>query len=880
MTNHTANNPVEPGEFPFPIADGPGESPFLTWIRNHSNYMTARGLLDYFRFAAVLVRGILLNSLVLLPTLLMIALAFSFIYGGLLPSWTEGKPLPSWVQWSQLHLKSTPPFLLTPVVSILAAGWVLLFPIVMVLTKIAVQKQSLVTGRNSTIRWRDRYERSFGAALLLVIAVALFELLPLLVYEYHRLRQLLGAGTQGKELFATATAILVALSGAPKLLAMLGGVRQKLAIAAVAIVGLAVPLMVIVIVSDFLVYVPVPLGQIWLVVYLFLMTPGVYSAVILAAILVGLFRRAFSGREYVRLVGLLVTMVVAHLVLFAGIALLYVAVFSLLKGRPDLVPELLLAVKPPKPYELSTYGDLAVYVVLGAALEIWLFCWLTVDVNLTSIHGLYRDRLASAYLLDRDARGRVTVAEDIPLSTVCCHAAGSTAPYPLINVALNLQRSSDIGLRDRRSDFFVFSKKFIGSTRTGYCRSVTMEEVFPQIDLASAMAISAAAASPNMGRGTSPALVAFMTLLNVRLGVWIPNPGVLEERLSGRKARSTRSPGSDERGPGGFTFEQVFADELVSMRKRWEQLGTRSAERRLAESTAPTPAHGLAGIAFSGGGIRSATINLGIAQVLHRAGIFDHFDYMSTVSGGGYLGSSISTLMRRKTPPTPADTAAQAGGEAAAVRQTAASSFGSRFAWRVRPRLLVREMTMRLDEVHPWVNLSDGGHIENMAAIELLRRRCKVIVIGDGEQDGHHSFGGLATLIRTARLDLGVGIDLDLGPLRLDATRHTEAHAAIGRISYPGESECGYLLYLKSSCTGDEDEVIGEYRRRNEAFPHESTADQFFDEGQFEAYRALGQHIGEKAIEALLPAHPAGGEVGFTELVGGLQTAWELKNPS
>ena len=54
------------------------------------------------------------------------------------------------------------------------------------------------------------------------------------------------------------------------------------------------------------------------------------------------------------------------------------------------------------------------------------------------------------------------------------------------------------------------------------------------------------------------------------------------------------------------------------------------------------------GSGFSGGGIRSATINLGIAQALHEHGIFDHVDYMSTVSGGGYLGSSISTLMRSR----------------------------------------------------------------------------------------------------------------------------------------------------------------------------------------------------------------------------------------
>lgn len=187
----------------------------------------------------------------------------------------------------------------------------------------------------------------------------------------------------------------------------------------------------------------------------------------------------------------------------------------------------------------------------------------------------------------------------------------------LINVALNLQGSKDINLRDRQSDFFIFSKKFIGSARTGYCRTATLEQAFPQIDLASAMAISAAAAAPNMGRGTSPALVAFMTLLNVRLGVWIPNPGLLEEGLSGRKAKRRRTADLNGRTPG-FAFEEVFLDELASMARRWEQLAERGAGRRLAESRTPTPAHGLAGLGFSGGGIRSTTINLGIAQAAPR----------------------------------------------------------------------------------------------------------------------------------------------------------------------------------------------------------------------------------------------------------------------
>ena len=53
--NQAHDSIVKPGEFPFPLIDGPNESCFLTWLRNHSKYMAARGLFDYFRIVAVLV---------------------------------------------------------------------------------------------------------------------------------------------------------------------------------------------------------------------------------------------------------------------------------------------------------------------------------------------------------------------------------------------------------------------------------------------------------------------------------------------------------------------------------------------------------------------------------------------------------------------------------------------------------------------------------------------------------------------------------------------------------------------------------------------------------------------------------------------------------
>ncbi|MCP5111764.1 MAG: hypothetical protein GY953_13120, partial [bacterium] len=194
------------------------------------------------------------------------------------------------------------------------------------------------------------------------------------------------------------------------------------------------------------------------------------------------------------------------------------------------------------------------------------------------------------------------------------------------------------------------------------------------------MAISAAAASPNMGTMTSAPLVAIMTFFNVRLGYWVPNPGRLavawakrtlalpEERLETELQELAESFGTDaaairtklaslvrevdeaestpgKRKPPGLTFGEVFKEELQEVQKRWEQAyGADGQGRQLAGVESPTPGHELVGLAFSGGGIRSATINLGIAQALHQRGVFGHVDYMSTVSGGGYLGSSISTL--------------------------------------------------------------------------------------------------------------------------------------------------------------------------------------------------------------------------------------------
>src|SRR6266700_3480946 len=73
-----------------------------------------------------------------------------------------------------------------------------------------------------------------------------------------------------------------------------------------------------------------------------------------------------------------------------------------------------------------------------------------------------------------------------------------------------------------------------------------------------------------------------------------------------------------------------------------------SASRNDAEPiTRPTAKSGLAGLALSGGGIRSASFCLGALQALDRTGVLKNIDYLSTVSGGGYIGTSLSAAMTR-----------------------------------------------------------------------------------------------------------------------------------------------------------------------------------------------------------------------------------------
>jgi len=183
---------------------------------------------------------------------------------------------------------------------------------------------------------------------------------------------------------------------------------------------------------------------------------------------------------------------------------------------------------------------------------------------------------------------------------------------------------------------------------------------------------------------------------------------------------------------------------------------------------------------------------------------------------------------------------------------------------KVKPPFALRPFFMEMfgltSETERWVYLTDGGHFENLGLYEMVRRRCRVIVVSDAGCDPDYSFEDLGNALRKIWIDLGVRIDLhglDLLKKRFKE-RPTPAEQApywaIGDIRYSEadgeEAKDGLLLYFKSGLHGTEPMGVLSYAIAHATFPHETTLNQFFSESQFESYRALGYEIAGRAFES------------------------------
>jgi hypothetical protein len=173
--------------------------------------------------------------------------------------------------------------------------------------------------------------------------------------------------------------------------------------------------------------------------------------------------------------------------------------------------------------------------------------------------------------------------------------------------------------------------------------------------------------------------------------------------------------------------------------------------------------------------------------------------------------------------------------------------------------------------------LTDGGHFENTGAYELIRRQLEVIIVCDNGADDESTFSDMADLVRKARADFGAEITLatrevitawsagdqrlrdvaaklatleELGfgggpaPTPDGVASRAGKYAAVGKIEY-ADGSAGLLVLVKPRVTGAESLDVREYGRAHPDFPQQSTADQFFDDRQWESYRRLGELMGE-----------------------------------
>jgi len=393
-----------------------------------------------------------------------------------------------------------------------------------------------------------------------------------------------------------------------------------------------------------------------------------------------------------------------------------------------------------------------------------------VDINRFSLHDMYKNRLIRCYLGASNPQRAPNLftgfdpADDIALADLAPLVRGATPdeplraqpqrPFHIFNTALNLVHGSELSWQERKAALFVFTPTFCGfnlSPASGdkplsaNTREVAGNEAHEQafrptalyadgasgseqaqytthadnnmptsvtngnrtgFTLGMAMATSGAAVSPNMGANSQPALAMLMTIFNIRLGRWCPNPA-----------------GDD-----------------------W----------------------------------------------------------------------------RRASPK-------------------------SNLAW------LIAEATGNTNESSSYVYLSDGGHFENTAVYELVRRRCSHIVMVDAGADPARAFEDLGNLIRKCRVDLAAEIDLNVDDLYALPNGRSKAGFISGTITYASGAgrATGKILLIKPTL-GDalaEPADIYNYARGDSSFPQQTTLDQWFDESQFESYRFLGSALTKAAFE-------------------------------
>jgi Patatin-like phospholipase len=389
------------------------------------------------------------------------------------------------------------------------------------------------------------------------------------------------------------------------------------------------------------------------------------------------------------------------------------------------------------PFPLNGNVILAVQAVVAVVL-----IWLTkheavrINVNRFSMHGVYRNRLTRAFLgASRSARAPDPFTgfdpNDNPRMTELMPANGTRKLFPVIHVTLNLTASSNTAWNQRKAAAFTITPLASGSPMlsppghkgqspvgcyvptdayAGDEHETGHRDEATGMSLATAMTISGAALSPNWGYHSSPVTAFLMTLFNVRLGAWLPNPAVVTDESELRRGYPTD----------------------------------------------------------------------GLAAMLHDL-----------------LGTTTDAMRA--------------------------------------------------------IYLSDGGHFDNLGLYEMLRRRCRMILLVDAGEDPGCTFSELGDSLRKTAIDQQIEVTFS-GLTRIrarDGLTQDAVDFAVGTIVYPEGGSSGRLIYLKPCFLPDIPADVRAYGAEHGTFPQESTLEQWFTESQFESYRHLGDYEMSRLIDQI-----------------------------
>ena len=187
---------------------------------------------------------------------------------------------------------------------------------------------------------------------------------------------------------------------------------------------------------------------------------------------------------------------------------------------------------------------------------------------------------------------------------------------------------------------------------------------------------------------------------------------------------------------------------------------------------------------------------------------------------------------------------------------------------RLWPFYLLREALSQTNDLGTYCYLTDGGHFENTGLYSLVERGCHNILMIDSGADDQPCFSDVGEAIRRCRIDFGAEIQLTAGVEEFIKTKDgnlATVHFARGTIQYADthlrmlgwtnpeieQGRTGTILWIKPVVTAVDSVDVRQYKLENSVFPQQTTVDQWYDESQFESYRALGYQSIAQRLEQI-----------------------------